>query len=44
MFLQLSETGAEPACFSLTFYLCAAAVMVICFAIAIKQCGKWDGD
>jgi hypothetical protein len=30
--------------FSLVFYLCALAVMVICFAIAIKLIGKYDGD
>lgn len=30
--------------FSLTFYVCACVVMVICFAIAIKLMGDYDGD
>jgi len=30
--------------FNLVFYLCLAAVGVICFAIAIKLIGNYKGD
>jgi hypothetical protein len=44
MFLQIKDAGLEPSGLGAVFYLCALAVMVLCFAIAIKKCGDFDGD
>lgn len=43
MFLQPQDLGVVQE-FSLTFYVCGLIVMVICFAIAIKLMGDYDGD
>jgi hypothetical protein len=46
MFLQPNDLEGviQAGEFGLVFYLCMAAAIVICFAIAIRLCGKWDGD
>jgi hypothetical protein len=43
MWLQAYDV-LTPQEYSLVFYLCAAVVMGICFAIAFKHMSKYDGD